>query len=75
MYFHSGSLAETQMANGGMAFLRNRVETEIHNATLLRPQLRNGTLSLFHWLNQVTSLCLTLIPYGGLLHKYQALGR
>lgn len=75
MYFHSGRLAETQMANGGMAFLRNRGETEMHNATLLRLQLRNGTLSFFHWLNQVTWQCLKLITYGSLLHKYQALGR
>lgn len=46
-----------------MAFSGNKVEVEMHTATLLRCQLNNDSLLLFHWLNQVTWLCLTLIIY------------
>ena len=62
--FHSGILAEATKDNYGMAFSGNKVEAEMHHATLLRCQLNNDSLSLFHWLNQVTWLCLTLIIYG-----------
>jgi len=60
MCFHSDILAEATKGFSGEAFSGEEVEAEIHSVTLLRCQLSNDSLSLFHWLNQVTWLCLIL---------------
>lgn len=56
MCFHSGTLAK-EINPCGMAF-KEPGRAEAYDVSL-ESQLRNGTLSLCHWLNQVTWACLT----------------